>query len=87
MESAMTSREGRENLIPSVPIEIPSLTPMVLNLIPRRPSATTPSFTLAALKKKLNFVKNSIANSESHPEDTFRDHSLFNFGCPEKKIH
>jgi len=52
MESAMTSREGKENLIPSVPIEIPSLTPTVLNLIPSIPAPTTPSFTCAALKDK-----------------------------------
>ena len=34
--------------MPSVPIEMPSLTPMVLNRIPTIPAATTPSFTLSA---------------------------------------
>ncbi len=34
--------------MPSVPIEMPSLTPMVLNRMPTSPAATTPSFTLAA---------------------------------------
>ena len=32
IESAIKSREGREYLIPEVPIEIPSLTPMVLKI-------------------------------------------------------
>ena len=48
IESAMMSREGSEKLIPSVPIEIPSLTPMVLNRIPTMPAAVTPSLTTAA---------------------------------------
>ena len=48
IESAITSREGSEKLIPSVPIEIPSLTPMVLKRIPTRPAAPTPSLTAAA---------------------------------------
>ena len=33
--------------MPSVPIEIPSLTPMVLKRIPSRPAAFTPCFTFA----------------------------------------
>ena len=32
--------------MPFVPMEIPSLTPMVLNCIPSRPALSTPSFTL-----------------------------------------
>ena len=38
----MMSLEGRENLIPDVPIEIPSLTPMVLNIKPTKPDLLTP---------------------------------------------
>ncbi len=34
--------------MPSVPIEMPSLTPMVLNRMPTRPAACTPSFTRSA---------------------------------------
>ena len=34
--------------MPSVPIEMPSLTPMVLNRMPTRPAAATPSLTWAA---------------------------------------
>ena len=34
--------------MPSVPIEMPSLTPIVLNRMPTMPAATTPSRTLAA---------------------------------------
>ena len=34
--------------MPSVPIEMPSLTPMVLNRMPTSPAATTPSFTWSA---------------------------------------
>ena len=34
--------------MPSVPIEMPSETPIVLNRIPTRSAATTPSFTFAA---------------------------------------
>ena len=48
MLSAIRSRDWSENDIPSVPIEIPSLTPIVLNRIPSIPAATTPSLTLSA---------------------------------------
>ena len=48
IESAMTSREGREKLIPSVPIEIPSETPIVLNRIPTNPACETPARTARA---------------------------------------
>ncbi len=34
--------------MPSVPIEMPSLTPMVLKRMPTRPAATTPSLTASA---------------------------------------
>ena len=34
--------------MPSVPIEMPSETPMVLKRMPTRPAATTPSLTFAA---------------------------------------
>ena len=34
MESAIISLDGREYLMPKVPIEIPSLTPIVLNINP-----------------------------------------------------
>ncbi len=34
--------------MPSVPIEMPSLTPMVLKRMPTRPAAATPSFTFSA---------------------------------------
>lgn len=43
IESAIRSRDGRENLIPSVPIEIPSLTPIVLYLNPSIPNPSTDS--------------------------------------------
>src|SRR3990172_399930 len=48
IESAMRSRDWREKLVPWVPIEMPSLTPIVLNRIPTMPAATTPSFTFSA---------------------------------------
>ncbi len=48
IESAMSSRDCSEKLIPSVPIEIPSLTPMVLNRRPTNPAAATPSLTISA---------------------------------------
>ena len=35
-ESAITSREGSEKRIPGVPIEIPSLTPIVLKIKPTK---------------------------------------------------
>ena len=38
IESAMRSRDWSEKLIPSVPIEMPSLTPMVLKRMPTRPA-------------------------------------------------
>ena len=34
--------------MPSVPIEMPSETPIVLKRMPTRPAAITPSFTFAA---------------------------------------
>src|SRR5687768_4330077 len=48
IESAIKSRDCREYDIPSVPIEMPSLTPIVLNRMPTNPDACTPSLTLAA---------------------------------------
>src|SRR6185369_16087758 len=42
------SRDCNEYDIPSVPIEMPSLSPTVLNRMPTIPAASTPSFTLAA---------------------------------------
>lgn len=48
MLSAIRSRDCSENDIPSVPIEMPSLTPMVLNRMPTMSAATTPSFTFSA---------------------------------------
>ena len=41
--SAMTSLDCKEKLMPSVPIEMPSLTPIVLNRNPVRPASLTPS--------------------------------------------
>ena len=42
IESAIRSRDCSEKLMPSVPIEMPSLTPMVLKRMPTRPAAATP---------------------------------------------
>jgi len=39
IESAIRSRDCNEKLMPSVPIEIPSDTPIVLNRIPTNPAA------------------------------------------------
>src|ERR1700761_4670613 len=47
MLSAIMSRDCSEYDIPSVPIEIPSLTPMVLNRIGHNPTEATPSFTFS----------------------------------------
>ncbi len=38
--------------MPSVPIDSPSLTPMVLNRIPTRPAAPVPAFTSAARRSR-----------------------------------
>src|SRR5437868_6166279 len=48
IESAITSRLGNENFIPSVPIEIPSLTVMVPKICGAPPPTRTPSFTFSA---------------------------------------
>src|SRR3990167_7254050 len=48
IESAMISRDGNEYDMPSVPMEMPSDTPMVLKRMPTSPAAVTPSFTCAA---------------------------------------
>jgi len=48
MESAITSRETSEAFIPSVPIETPSLTAMVLNSIGVPPAARMPALTRSA---------------------------------------
>ena len=47
IESAIRSRDGSEKLMPSVPIEMPSETPIVLKRMPTSSAATTPSFTCA----------------------------------------
>ena len=52
IESAMMSRDCSEKDIPSVPMEIPSLTPMVLKRMPTSPAATTPSFTFSARPRR-----------------------------------
>ncbi len=48
MESAITSRETSDAFIPSVPIETPSLTAMVLNSIGVPPAARIPALTRSA---------------------------------------
>ena len=48
IESAIRSRDWSEYDIPSVPMEMPSDTPMVLKRRPTSPAALTPSLTLAA---------------------------------------
>ena len=50
MESAMTSRLTSEAFIPSVPMEMPSLTVMVPNMKGMLPESRTPSFTLSAMR-------------------------------------
>ena len=52
MESAIRSRDWREYDMPSVPIDIPSDTPMVLNRIPTKPALSTPSLTAAARRSR-----------------------------------
>ncbi len=52
IESAMRSRNCSEKLMPSVPIEIPSETPIVLKRIPKRPAACIPFLTSAARSKR-----------------------------------
>ena len=53
IESATTSRETRLAFIPSVPIETPSLTEIVLNSIGVPPAARMPSFTASARRRWL----------------------------------
>ena len=48
MESAITSLEGSEKRIPGVPIEIPSLTPIVLKIKPITPLLIVPFLTSLA---------------------------------------
>ena len=48
IESAIRSRDCSEKLMPSVPMEMASLTPTVLKRIPTRSWASTPSLTFAA---------------------------------------
>ena len=45
IESAIISLEGKEKRIPGVPIEIPSLTPIVLKISPTTSLFKVPSFT------------------------------------------
>ena len=47
-ESAIRSRDCREKPMPSVPIEMPSETPMVLNRIGMRSACWTPVLTWSA---------------------------------------
>ena len=48
MESAIRSLDWSEKDMPSVPIDIPSETPMVLKRIPTRPASVTPTLVSAA---------------------------------------
>src|SRR3989338_6882738 len=52
IESAMMSLDWREYFIPSVPIEMPSLTPMVLK---QSPTIFFPSFTLSLMSRARSF--------------------------------
>src|SRR5687768_4462868 len=52
MESAIRSRDCSEKLMPSVPMEMPSLTPTVLKRIPIIPAAVTPSLTFSARSRR-----------------------------------
>ena len=47
IESAMRSRDWSEKLMPSVPMEMPSETPMVLKRMATQLAARTPSLTLS----------------------------------------
>src|SRR3989338_3497266 len=51
-ESAITSRLTREARMPSVPMEMPSETEIVLNSIGVPPAARTPAFTCSASRRK-----------------------------------
>ena len=48
IESAIISLEGSEKRIPGVPIDIPSLTPMVLKIKPTKDCLFIPNFISAA---------------------------------------
>ena len=48
IESAIRSLDWSEKLMPSVPIDMPSETPMVLKRMPTSPASTTLSLTAAA---------------------------------------
>ena len=50
--SAIKSRLWSENLIPDVPMDIPSETPTVLNLYPTKSAPVTPSLTLSLSSSK-----------------------------------
>ncbi|GAK51090.1 hypothetical protein U14_02332 [Candidatus Moduliflexus flocculans] len=45
IESAIISRDGSDDFIPSVPIEMPSLTPIVWKIRPTNPASCTPRLT------------------------------------------
>lgn len=53
IESATTSRLTSEDFIPSVPIDTPSLTEIVLNSIGVPPAARMPAFTCSASRRWL----------------------------------
>ena len=48
IESAIKSLEGNEKRIPGVPIDIPSLTPMVLKIRPTKSASWVPFFISTA---------------------------------------
>ena len=58
IESAIISLEGSENRIPGVPIEIPSLTPIVLNTNPTKDWSFTP--TLISCAKLLRCILHGL---------------------------
>ena len=72
IESAMRSRDWSEKLMPSVPMLMPSDTPMVLNRRPTRPDATTASRTCAA-----SLSRCMLQGLPSHQLDTMPTCGLF----------
>ena len=78
MESAMTSRETRENFMPSWPMAMPSATVMVPNIWPTPPAEVTPALALSANSFKWMLQGVTSLQAEATPTMGFLKSSSWN---------
>jgi hypothetical protein len=68
IESAIKSRDCKEKRIPVVPMEIPSLTPMVLKRQPTKSASWTPCLTYSESSKEMHVARISFVPDGTNPD-------------------